>query len=66
MKLVDSRIKRETFQDQLNTKLENLKFGNVEDGRNNKKKQFVNLLMVSWERKLSLRQGILVKKLYIL
>ena len=37
---------RETFHEQLNAKLESLKFDNVEDGWNNLEKLFVKLLMV--------------------
>ena len=49
MMLVDYRDEnlRETFQEQLNTKLESLKFDNMEDGFHNFRKKFVNLLMVS-------------------
>ena len=38
---------REIFQEQLNTKLESLKFEIVKNGWNNFKKQFVKLLIVS-------------------
>ena len=64
---------RDTFQKQLNIKLESLKFDNVEDGIGRRKvedgiisgKQFVKFLMVSYGRKLRIQLGILVKKLYV-
>ena len=62
---------RKNFQEKFNTKLESLKFDNVEDGGNNKKKKkkkkkIVKLQMVSQGIKLRLQLVTLVKKkLYI-
>ena len=57
---------RETFQEELNTKLESLKLTMWKMGGIILEKQLVELLMVSQGRQLRLQLGILVKKLLCL
>ena len=64
--LVDFRMKilEKKFQEQLSTKLESLKFDNVEDGWNNFRKTICEVADgVLGKKVLRLQLGILLKKL---
>jgi hypothetical protein len=56
---------RKIFQEHLNTKLESLKFDNVEDGWNNFRKSICEVVDDVLGRKLRLQLGTLVKKIYV-
>ena len=61
---LQDEILNETFQEQSNTNLESLKFDNVEDGWNYLRKSIREVDMVSQERRLRLKLGIIMKKFY--